>query len=141
MLSRLLSSLTLVLAGCSSAPQLDLDLHSNPEGASVYFSRRGLKSVQGKIAFVKGDVKSETLEEEFVFLGTAPLQHSTPIEEVESDATIMGVGGKVILKYREGVLRFEKAGFEPFEQRVRIEDGKIKVMADLTQQAAASTSE
>ena len=112
-----------ILSGCASTPEMELELRTEPEGARVYLSRRGKKAYQAKLGPVKGDVKAETFEEEFLLIGTSPLVYTTPLRATESDATLLGVGGKVVLKFDDGVLRFEKPGYETIEQHVRFHDG------------------
>lgn len=119
-------------AACSSTPPtLELDLLSEPEGATVYLSRRGEKAWAGKLGPVQGDVKAEDLVEDFLLIGTAPLTYTSLLRETESDATIFGVGGRVVLKFRDGVLRFEKPGFETVERHVRFVDGEVRVEVEL----------
>jgi hypothetical protein len=49
------------LFGCSSAPQLVLDVNTRPAGAEVYLSRRGEKSYRGTFGPVEGDVSAEPM--------------------------------------------------------------------------------
>ena len=121
----------LLLVGCGSTPLARLDLQASPAGARVFLSLRGDRAYTGKLGPIRGDVKSESFEEDFVLLGTAPLIFDVALRETESDATILGVGGKVVRKYKEGVLRFEKPGFETAERRVRLAEGTTEVQVDL----------
>jgi hypothetical protein len=123
--------LPILAAGCGSTPMMELDLSSNPDGAKVYLSRRGKKAYQGNFGPIKGNVKAEKLEEEFVLLGTSPLFYTSPLRETESDATVLGIGGKVVLKYKEGILRFKKPGFETVERYVRFLDGEVSIDVDM----------
>lgn len=126
-----LSLAPVLLTGCSSTPMMELDLRSDPVGAQVYMSRRGEKAVTGKLGPVKGNVRAESLEEDFVFIGTAPLTYSSPLSETESDARVLGFGGKVVRKYKDGVIRFEKPGFETVERHVRFQDGELKMKVSM----------
>lgn len=128
---------SLAAFGCSSTPPtMQLDVHSFPEGARVFISRRGERAIAGKIGPIKGDVKSEELEEEFVLIGTAPLTYTSLLHEIESDATVLGIGGKVVLKFRDGVLRFEKPGFQTVERHVRFQEGEVRLEVELPEAEA-----
>jgi hypothetical protein len=122
-----LATSTLLLASCSSTPEVQLDLSSDPVGAQVYLSRRGERSYRAGFGPVEGDMKSEELNEEFIYLGTSPLEYVSPLEEDESNAKVLGFGGAIVLEYHEGVLRFEKEGFATVERRVRFKNGTIEL--------------
>ena len=117
----------LLLVSCGSTPEVQLDLSSDPVGAQVFLSRRGERSYRADFGPLEGDMKSEALSEDFVYLGTSPLEYATPLEENESDARVLGFGGAVVLEYHEGVLRFEKEGFATVERRVRFKNGRIQL--------------
>ena len=116
-----------VTSGCSSPPEVVLKIQSDPAGAQVFLSRRGEKAVEGSFAVVKGDMKSEALVEDFIRLGTTPLEYSSPLAERESGASAFGVGVKVMRRYDTGLLRLEKEGYEPDERLVRFKDGEVDV--------------
>lgn len=116
-----------LLSACGSTPEIVLDLSSDPVGAQVYLSRRGERTYRGQLGPVKGDVKAESLEEDFFLIGTAPLVYTSPLEERDGGVSVLGVGGAVVLEYDEGVLRFEKEGFESVERRVRFRKGRVRV--------------
>ena len=117
--------------GCSSTPMMHLDVMATPEGSRVFLSLRGERAYTGKLGPIKGDVKAESFEEDFILIGTAPMTYELPLRETESDATILGVGGKVVLKYKEGVLRFVKPGFQTVERHVRFSDGETRVVVEM----------
>ena len=103
---------------------LEVQLTSNPSGARVYISRRGESTYQGKVGFLKGNVKATPFEEEPQLVGTTPVTYSSPLQEMTTDATVLGVGGRVIKTFKEGVFRFERPGFEPVEQFIRFQKGR-----------------
>lgn len=127
----LLLLFSIAAASCGSTPMMQLDLQSDPVGARVYVSRRGHKSVVTRLGPIQGNVKAEDLEEDFVLIGTSPMVYSSPLKEFESDATIMGFGGQVVLRYKEAVLRFEKPGHATVERHVRFEDGEMIVQVEM----------
>ena len=131
---RLLGPLMLLaipLASCGSVPHAELSITSSPAGARVFLSRRGQQKLQAKVGFIKGNVKSGAFEEEFQLLGTTPLEYSTPLQETSTDATLFGVGGKALKYYEEGLLRFERDGFEVAEKFVRFEKGRNSISATM----------
>lgn len=134
----LILALAPALVGCSSTPELLLDIQVEPAGADVYLSRRGEKAYRGDFGPVEGDVRSEAFEEGFAFLGNAPLEYSSLLEERESGGTILGIGAGVMRKYKEGIVRIEKEGFEPVERHVRFVDGEVKLAVQLEKSAAAA---
>ena len=133
----IVAALLSCLAGCSSTPQMRLDVTTYPAGAEVYISRRGEKSFRGSLGPVEGDMSSEPLEESFTLVGASPLKFASPLEERESGGTIMGVGGGVIRKYHEGVLRVEMEGYQTVERVIRFSDRKAKVELVLKSAPAA----
>ncbi len=127
------------LSSCS-APEVVLNIHTEPSDAEVYISRRGQKVYKGKIGPVKGDMSDEKIIEDFVLLGHTPLEYCSPLEERESGATFMGVGVAVDRKYAVGVLRIEKDGYETIERRVRFKDGEVEVKLKLNETSSSVTS-
>ena len=123
---------SLLLIGCSSSPPLmRLDVQATPTGSRVFLSLQGELAYTGKLGPIQGDVKSESFEEDFVLLGTAPLTYALPLRETESDATVLGFGGKVVRKYKEGILRFEKPGFQTVERRIRFHEGETTITVEM----------
>ena len=131
-------ALLLVLTACSSTPKMELELGSTPQGAQVFLSRRGERAYEGKLGPLKGDVKSDELEEGFALIGTSPLTYVSPLRETESDATLFGVGAKVVLKYKDCVVRFVKPGFETVERHVLFQEGEVRVQVKLPRAQAAA---
>ena len=120
-----------LVAACSSTPKARLIVQTEPEGAQVFLARHGERNYQGNIGPVEGDVKKEDISEESVFIGDSPIEHKTLLEEVESGGTFFGLGAKVVLAWDEGVVRVEKAGYEPVERRIKLKDGEVKVNVEL----------
>lgn len=110
---------------------LEVQLTSNPSGARVFISRRGESTYQGKVGFLKGNVKATPFQEELQLVGTTPVTYSSPIQEMTTDATVLGVGGRVIKSFKEGVFRFERPGYEPVEQFVRFRKAKDVIQVTL----------
>ncbi len=124
--------LILGLTSCGSAPKtLEVRLTSKPSGARVFISRRGESTYQGKVGFLKGNVKATPFQEELQLVGTTPVNYSCPITEMTTDATVLGVGGRVIKTFKEGVFRFERPGYEPVEQFVRFRGAKETISVTL----------
>ena len=123
--------LALLTAGCAGTPMMRLDLASDPSGASVSISRRGEKAYQGSFGPVKGDVDADRFEEAFRSIGTTPLEYSSPLRDTLKDATVLGVGGREILRFEEAIVRFEKPGYETVEKYVRFERGRRSLSAVL----------
>ena len=129
--STLLIGAATLMAGCGSAPKMTLSLESDPVGAQVYLSRRGDRSVQGKVGPLSGNMKSESFKEEFSLIGTSPLTYESPLTETESDATFLGFGGRVKLKYKEGVIRFERPGYDTVERHFRFQDDELRLWIEM----------
>lgn len=114
----------LALVACSSSTKYsEVQIRSNPPGAQVSIARKGVRNYQGKVAFIKGNVRAQPFEEEWRTIGTSPVTYSTPLEEIATDATLLGVGGRVLTRYEDAVVRIEREGFEPVEQYVRFQQG------------------
>lgn len=110
--------------GCG-APQMRLNIKSEPSGARVYISRRGERAYRGVLGPVRGDMKSDKIVEDFVLLGTSPVEYSSDLEEHESGVSVFGVGAKVVRQFGDGVIRIEKDGFETVERTVHFKDGEV----------------
>ena len=54
--------------GCGSAPEVRLDLLTEPQGVHVYLSRSGTRAHTADIGFFEGDIKTEPWEEEYLLL-------------------------------------------------------------------------
>lgn len=120
----ILALAALLSPSCGGPPKmLEVQLQSNPSGARVFISRRGESTYQGKVGFLKGNVKATPFEDEMQLVGTTPVTYSSPLQEMTTDATVLGVGGRVIKTFKEGVFRFERPGYEPAEQFVRFTKG------------------
>ena len=119
------------LIGCSSTPELVLDIQVDPAGAEVFLSRKGEKTYRGDFGPFEGDMRAEPLQEDFSFVGNAPLQYTSVLEERESGGTVMGFGGGVIRKYKEGIVRIEKDGYETVERHVRFVDDEVQLSVKL----------
>ena len=133
-----LALVSILAVSCSSTPTMELEIQSDPAGARVYMSLRGQRAVTGKFGPIQGDVKAEDLEEEFLLIGTAPFTYTLPLHETESDATVLGVGGKVVLKYKEGIVRFEMPGFQSVERHVRFREGDVRVEVAMPEETPRS---
>jgi len=127
--------LTSLTVGCAGPPKLVLDVTSEPAGAKIFLSRRGEKAYRAGFGPVDGDVRSDALNEDFLLLGMSPLVYTSPLEEMESGGTVLGLGGGVVRKYLDGVLRIEKEGFETAERHMRFQDGKVTIHVKLEKKA------
>lgn len=127
------------LTACGSTPDImEVELRSSPTGARVFIERRGESTYQGKVAFLKGNVKATPFVEDFQLVGTTPVTYSSQLSEMKTDATVLGVGGRVIRTYKEGVFRFERPGYETVEQFVRFDEGRVTFDVTLQPLPAAS---
>ena len=117
------------LSGCGSTPEVVLNISTVPAGAQVYLSRRGEKAYKGKLGPVKGDMRAEPIVEDFMLLGTSPIEYTTPLEEREGGAAIFGV--LVVRRYGDGVVRVVKEGFATIERHIRFKDGEVQVNVKL----------
>ncbi|MCP3920103.1 MAG: hypothetical protein GY711_31645 [bacterium] len=126
--------LPLFTASCRTPePEMALSLRSRPEGAQVFLSRRGLKDHSENAESFRGPLVEEAVTEEFVLIGTAPLDYVTPLSESETETSDLGTESDVLVKYNECVVRFEKPGFAPVERRVRFHDGVMSVKVELSE--------
>lgn len=122
----------LLLAGCAGTPVMRLDIESTPSGAQVSIQRRGERNYVGSFGPVSGSLSSNRFEEEWVPLGTTPVAYSTPLKETTTDATLLGVGGRVVKRFEDALVRFELEGYAPTEKFVRFEKGEGRLVVELT---------
>ncbi len=128
------------VSGCS-APEVVLSVRTEPPGAAVYLSRRGQRAYYGAFGPIRGDMQSEPYEEDFMLVGRTPLEFASPLEEEESGgAALLGIGVTRVRRYEQGVLRFEKRGYEPVEQRVLFEEGQRLIDVELHRVEAPPSS-
>lgn len=118
-----------VLGGCASAQTLSIQ--TDPSGASVYLQRRGDVEVSGSVAGIHADIDAATFEEDFVFLGTSPVEYEFEREDTEGAVATPRVGGRVTRKYKEGTLRIEMEGYETVERRVRFSGDPVRLVVSL----------
>ena len=96
-------------SGCST-PAVKLKINTHPTGLAVYFSRRGVRAYEGSLGPVKGDTRAEPIVEDFVFLGSAPVEYTSLLQERESGTTVSGMGVTVVRRYADEVVRVRKKG-------------------------------
>lgn len=110
---------------------MKLDIDSVPTGAQVSIQLRGDRKYLGQVVFLSGSVSSKRFEDEFISMGTAPVQFSTPLKETTTNATLLGFGAKVEKRFDDALVRFELDGFETVEKFVALEEGKSTLSVEL----------
>jgi len=129
-----LALLPLFTTSCRTPePEMSLSLRSQPDGAQVFLSRRGLKDRSENAESFRGPLVEEAIAEEFVLIGTAPLEYITPLSESETETSDLGTESDVLVRYNECVVRFEKPGFKTVERRVRFHDGVMNVKVEMSE--------
>jgi hypothetical protein len=118
-----------VLSGCASMQRLTID--TDPVGAHVYLQRRGDVEVHGRVSGVFGSVDASSFEEEFIYLGTAPIDYEFRRRDTEVAIHSPEAGGDVTRHYREGVIRIEMDGYETVERLVRFSGSTILLMVPM----------
>ncbi|MDH3734181.1 MAG: hypothetical protein OEU54_11630 [Gemmatimonadota bacterium] len=117
------------LAGCTSFQRISVE--TDPVGASVYLQRRGEIEVHGRVAGVVGGVGLESFEEDFIFLGNAPIDYEFERDVREVSVQSPEVGADVTRHYREGTIRVERTGYETVVRVVRFSGNAIVLVIDL----------
>ena len=116
-------------AGCASMQRVSIE--TDPVGASVFLQRRGDIEVHGRIAGVVGGADVESFEEEFMLLGTAPVDYEFARREREVSVHTPYVGADVTRHYREGTIRVELDGYRVVVRRVRFSGDEIILVIPL----------
>ena len=117
---------------------MGLNINSVPSGAKVSVQLRGVRSYVGQVALFSGSVSSKRFEDEFLSVGTTPVQFSTPLKATTTNATILGFGGKVVRRLEDALVRFELDGFEPVEKFVALKKGSAELNVELVPVASGS---
>ncbi len=117
------------LAGCGSTQKVKVDV--NPVGAEVYLQRRGEIEIRGTVKGVPGKVRARAFEEEFRFLGNAPIEYEFDLTEREIGVEIPDGNANVERRYREGTVRVERPGYETVVRVVTFTGGTAHLKIDL----------
>ena len=70
----------------------------------------------------------------------ATFEHATPLEEQESGARGFGFTGGKVNRYKEGLLRIEKPGFQTVERRILFREGEMELKVRLPKAREPETS-
>ncbi len=118
-----------VLVGCASTQRITID--TDPIGAQVFLQRRGDVEVHGRVSGVAGRLDAASFEEEFIYLGTAPIDYEFHIRDNEVAVYSPEAGGSVTRHYREGTIRIEMEGYQTVERLVRFSGNTILLMVPM----------
>lgn len=117
------------LTGCGSAQKIKVE--TTPIGAEVYLQRRGDVEFRGEVMGVPGKVRARAFEEEFRFLGNAPIEYEFDLTEREVGVEVPDGSGSLERRYREGTVRVERAGYETVVRVITFTGGTAHLKIDL----------
>ena len=119
-----------VLTACG-APMQRISVTTQPVGADVSLQRSGEVQVEASVAGVGGSLGAGSFTEDFISLGTAPVDYEFHLNRTDADVERGGSGGQVTRQYTEGLIRIALEGYRTVERRVRFDGSRIKVDVDL----------
>lgn len=125
---------TSLFAGCG-APMQRISVETDPAGAEVSLQRSGEVAIEASVAGVGGTLGAGSFTEDFMSLGTAPVDYEFHLNRTDADVERGGSGGQVKRKYTEGLIRIALEGYRTVERRVRFDGNRIKIDIELQPQA------
>jgi hypothetical protein len=118
-----------IVVGCGSVQKVSI--RTDPIGAEVYLQRRGDIEIDAQVMGVPGRVTARAFEENFQFLGNAPVEYEFDLTEREVGIDTPEGSGSVEKHYREGTIRVERDGYESVVRLVRFSGSTIDLMITL----------
>ena len=118
------------LAACG-APMQRISVQTEPVGAEVSLQRSGEVQVEASVAGVGGSLGAGSFTEDFIPLGTAPVDYEFHLNRTDADVEKGGSGGQVRRQYTEGLIRIALEGYRTVERRVRFDGSRIKIDVSL----------
>lgn len=112
-----------------------ISVETDPAGAEVSLQRSGEVAIEASVAGVGGTLGAGSFTEDFMSLGTAPVDYEFHLNRTDADVERGGSGGQVKRKYTEGLIRIALEGYRTVERRVRFDGNRIKIDIELQPQA------
>lgn len=112
-----------------------VSVETDPVGAEVSLQRSGEIQVEASVAGVGGSLGAGSFTEDFISLGTAPVDYEFNLKRTDADVERGGSGGQVKRQYTEGLIRIALEGYRTVERRVRFDGDRIKLDVELQPQA------
>lgn len=131
----LAASLTIGLTAACGAPMQRITVETDPVGAEVSLQRSGDVQVEASVAGVGGTLGAGSFTEDFMTLGTSPVDYEFELNRTDADVERGGSGGQLKRKYTEGLIRIALEGYRTVERRVRFDGSRIKLDVDLQSMA------
>lgn len=130
----LAASLAIGTAACG-APMQRITVETDPVGAEVSLQRSGDVQIEASVAGVGGTLGAGSFTEDFMTLGTSPVDYEFDLNRTDADVERGGSGGQLKRKYTEGLIRIALEGYRTVERRVRFDGSRIKLDVDLQSMA------
>ena len=125
--------LVLVLATASACgtPMQRISVETDPVGAEVSLQRSGEVEVEASVAGVGGTLGAGSFTEDFMTLGTSPVDYEFQLNRTDADVERGGSGGQLKRRYTEGLIRIALQGYRTVERRVRFDGSRIDLDIEL----------
>lgn len=132
----LIASLAMCVAAACGAPMQRISVETDPVGAEVTLQRSGDVEVEASVAGVGGTLGAGSFTEDFMTLGTSPVDYEFRLNRTDADVERGGSGGQLKRKYTEGLIRIALEGYRTVERRVHFDGSRIKLDIELQAQSA-----
>lgn len=132
----LIASLAMCVAAACGAPMQRISVETDPVGAEVTLQRSGDVEVEASVAGVGGTLGAGSFTEDFMTLGTSPVDYEFHLNRTDADVERGGSGGQLKRKYTEGLIRIALEGYRTVERRVHFDGSRIKLDIELQAQSA-----
>ena len=119
----------LLVSACSSTQEILVV--TAPAGAEVSLQRRGELAIHASVSGIGGTIAADSFEDEFISLGTSPVNYEFKRKKREVAVHGPGAGGNVTRHYIEGTIRIELPGYITVERRVRFDGDAIELNVSL----------
>jgi len=125
-------ALVMVMAPTAcGAPMQRISVKTDPVGAEVTLQRSGNVQVEASVAGVEGTLGAGSFTEDFMTLGTSPVDYEFHLNRTDADVERGGSGGQLKRTYTEGLIRIALEGYRTVERRVSFNGNRIKLDVDL----------
>ena len=122
-----LAVLALGLLTACGTPMQRISVQTDPVGAEVTLQRSGEVEVEASVAGVGGTLGAGSFTEDFMTLGTSPVDYEFQLNRTDADVERGGSGGQLKRRYTEGLIRIALEGYRTVERRVRFDGSRISL--------------
>ena len=126
-----LAAVLATLPVACGTPMQRISVETDPVGAEVSLQRSGEVEVEASVAGVGGTLGAGSFTEDFMALGTSPVDYEFQLNRTDADVERGGSGGQLKRRYTEGLIRIALQGYRTVERRVRFDGSRVDLDIEL----------